>query len=220
MIFVRHAEAEGNFKRLFQGWTDGGLTEKGYIQANIVAKRLNDFDIDVIYSSSLLRTLETSNCINKYKNIDIIKRDGLKEIHGGDWENMPWDELPIKWPEAYFTWENKPHEHKMPKGESMVEFKDRVVSELEDIVNNTQMKNICIVTHGTVIKVLLTYFKKYKLEELLNVDWCDNTAITVVKKEKSDYNVIIQGDAEHLGSEYSTLLNQKWWTDYKKNKKE
>jgi len=29
IIFVRHAEAEGNFKRVFHGWTDGELTEKG-----------------------------------------------------------------------------------------------------------------------------------------------------------------------------------------------
>jgi len=104
LIFVRHAEAEGNVNRRFQGWTDGELTEKGHIQAQKVAKRLKDEKIDVIYSSSLKRTMQTADYISKIKNLPIIRTDKLKEINGGDWENVSFDELPTLWPHEHDTW--------------------------------------------------------------------------------------------------------------------
>ncbi len=40
LIFVRHAEAEGNLNRIFHGWTDADITEKGHIQAKLAAESL------------------------------------------------------------------------------------------------------------------------------------------------------------------------------------
>jgi len=48
LIFVRHAEALGNKIREFHGWTDADITERGHIQARLVAERLADMKIDVI----------------------------------------------------------------------------------------------------------------------------------------------------------------------------
>src|SRR5690242_19842054 len=118
LIFVRHAEAEGNFKRIFHGWSDGEITEKSHIQAAKVAERLKEVDIDVLYSSSLKRTLQTAGYISEAKSLPIIRTDKLKEINGDDWEGQRWDVLPQKWPEEYDTWENKPHLHRMPGGET------------------------------------------------------------------------------------------------------
>jgi len=67
IIFVRHAEAEGNLNRVFHGWTDSSITERGHLQAQRVAQRLKDVDIDVIYSSSLKRTLQTAQYIADVK---------------------------------------------------------------------------------------------------------------------------------------------------------
>ena len=52
LIFVRHAEAEGNLYRIFHGWTDGSITERGHLQAKLVAERLKDTPIDVIFQQS------------------------------------------------------------------------------------------------------------------------------------------------------------------------
>ncbi len=211
LIFVRHAEAEGNFKRIFQGWTDGELTEKGHIQAQLVAERLKNWEIDVIYSSSLKRTMQTAYYISRVKNLPIIRTDKLKEINGGDWEGRPWEELPLKWPFEYDTWENKPHIHKMPNGESMEGFQKRVMDEVLYIIKNNEGKNICIVTHGTVIKSLICYFRGCSLEEMVNIPWCDNTAITVIDYEDGRFSIITEGDASHLEGSLSTLQNQDWW---------
>lgn len=213
LILVRHAEAEGNFKRLFHGWTDSSITEKGHIQAKQVAERLKDVKIDAIYSSSLKRTLQTAEYIARVKGLPIIMTDKLKEINGGDWENKKWEDLPVEWPEEYDTWENKPHIHRMPNGESMEEFQERLLDEIKYIIDKNKGKAICLVTHGTAIKALLCRFYSCTLEEMLRIPWHENTSVTVVDYEDGNFNVVIEGDASHLDSELSTIRNQDWWIE-------
>lgn len=217
LILVRHAEAEGNYKRLFHGWTDGDITEKGHLQAQKLAERLADMDIDVLYSSSLKRTLQTAGYISDIKCLPIIRTDKLKEINGGDWEGVPWDVLPQKWPVEYNTWENKPHIHKMPNGESMEEFQQRLIEEIIYIIESNKGKNICVVTHGTAIKSLMCYFKNCELEEMFNIPWCDNTAVTILDYAEGGFELLLEGDSAHLENELSTIRNQDWWDDYIKS---
>lgn len=216
LIFIRHAEAEGNVGRVFHGWTDSGITEKGHIQAKRLGDRLKDMPIDVLYSSSLKRTLQTAEYIAKAKNLPIIRTDKLKEINGGDWEDMPWEELPKLWPNEYDTWEHTPHLHKMPNGETMEEFLDRLLSEVKYIIDANTGKNVCIVTHGTAIRVMMCVFLGCSREELIDVLWYDNTAVTILDYEDGKYTVIMQGDTCHLDEECTTIENQDWWKEYKK----
>lgn len=217
LIFVRHAEAEGNVTRRFHGWTDGDITEKGHKQAETAAQALMDAKIDVLYSSSLKRTLQTAEYISKLKNLPIIRTDKLREINGGKWEGERWDELQSKWPHEYDTWENKPHLHKMPSGESMSEFQKRLMDEVKYIIANNMGKNICIVTHGTAIRSMMCIFKGCELDAMLSIPWYDNTSITIVEYEDERFRVVLEGDASHLGKELSTLQNQEWWKEYMKN---
>ncbi|AEV68965.1 histidine phosphatase family protein [Acetivibrio clariflavus] len=214
LIFVRHAEAEGNYYRIFHGWTDSGITEKGHVQAKKVAERLKDIDIDVLYSSSLKRTIQTAQYIADIKGLPIIRTDKLKEINGGDWEGQKWDDLPNLWPEEYHTWENEPHIHRMPNGETMKEFQERLINEVMYIINNNKGKNVCIVTHGTAIRALMCHFFHLDLEHMIDIKWYDNTAVSIVDYENERFNVIVEGDASHLDLELSTIQNQKWWKDY------
>ncbi|NLI58882.1 MAG: histidine phosphatase family protein [Clostridium sp.] len=216
LIFVRHAEAEGNLNRIFHGWTDADITEKGHIQAKLAAESLKNRKIDVIYSSSMKRTIKTAEYIAKLKNLPIIRTDKLKEINGGEWEDKRWDDLQELWPEEYDTWQNSPHSHKMPNGENMVEFQKRLIDEVEYIIKNNKGKNICIVTHGTAIRTLVCYFFQWDLSEMIKIKWYDNTSITIVEHDGNGYNVILEGDVSHLGKEFSTIENQEWWIEYNK----
>lgn len=217
LLIVRHAEAEGNVNRKFHGWTDSSITEKGHIQAKLLAEKLKDVDIDVLYSSSLKRTLQTAQYISEAKQLPIIRTDKLKEINGGDWEERTWDELPKLWPKEYETWETSQHIHQMPNGESMSELQDRVSKEIEKIISQNHGKNICIVTHGTAIKTLICYFKKLNLCEMRNIIWHDNTSVTIVDYVDENYEILAEGDASHLTDELSTVKNQDWWEEYSKN---
>lgn len=214
LYLVRHAEAIGNIKRIFHGWTDSQITEKGHIQAKRLADSLKDFEIDTIYSSSLRRTMQTAEYIAKEKKLSLILSDQLKEINGGDWENVNWDNIPEKWPQEYKTWDKTPHIHQMPNGESMCKFQKRIINEISIIINENLGKKICILTHGTAIKTLICYFNNVGLEEMNNIIWHDNTSLTIVEKENDYFKVIKEGDISHLDKEQSTVMNQDWWQDY------
>jgi broad specificity phosphatase PhoE len=219
LIFVRHAEAEGNKIRRFHGWTDSEITEKGHLQAKRVAERLKDTDIDVIYSSSLKRTMQTAAYIAGIKGLPVTTSDSLREINGGDWEDLTWAELEERWPEEYETWENRPYAHKMPNGESMEEFQKRLLDEVMQIIHSNEGKNICIVTHGTAIRAMLCRFRDCTLEGMCDIAWCDNTAITVIDYEDGVFRTITEGDSTHLGNDLGTIVNQDWWEDYMKKVK-
>lgn len=214
LILVRHAEAEGNKIRRFHGWTDSALTEKGHLQAKCVSDRLKDIKIDILYSSSLTRTLQTAEYISKEKCLPIIRTDKLKEINGGDWEDISWNELQERWPEAYETWDNSPHKHQMPNGESMEGFQKRLVDEIMHIIHQNRGKNICIVTHGTALRALICHFRACTLEEMLDIAWCDNTAVTIMDYRDGLFTTVTEGDATHLGSELGTIGDQAWWEEY------
>ncbi|NLY43040.1 MAG: histidine phosphatase family protein [Clostridiaceae bacterium] len=212
LILVRHGEAEGNINRRFHGQTNSSLTPNGHLQAQKLAERLAKEKIDVLYSSDLSRAYDTAKYISKVKNLEIHKIQGLREINGGEWEDVPWDELPIRWPEAYYHWEHQPHLLQMPGGESMENFQRRVVTEIMKIVRENEGKNICVATHGTVIKALLCFFYGVSLEQFTKLKWHDNASITIVHIDEDRYTVVIEGDNMHLG-ELSTLAKQDWWKD-------
>ena len=221
LIFVRHGEAEGNRKKLFHGWTDSELTPKGNQQAQAVAKRLKYQPIDVMYSSPLKRAYRTAQYIAEEKGIMEIKVvDNLKEINAGLWEDMKFDKLPVKWPKEHDVWENKPHLHCMPMGESIKDAFDRTLHEVLHIIKENQGKSVCVVTHGTVLRSLVCHFKGKPFEELATVPWCDNTSITVVEFDDRNFRVCLEGDNSHLCEDLSTFATQDWWKKTENEKSE
>lgn len=125
VILIRHCEAEGNVKQIFQGHTDAPITENGRRQLELLALRLRNTKIDVLYSSPLVRAYETAVAINQYHNLPILQEQGLMELDGGEWEGIPWTDLPEKFPEMAEIWWTAPYEFVSEQGESMRQIYDR-----------------------------------------------------------------------------------------------
>jgi len=212
VYLVRHAEAEGNINRTFQGRTDCGITERGYIQLNLLAERFKKIPIEAVYSSPLKRTIETAKAVNKHHNHEIIKVDGIIEINGGVFENVHWDTLPDMYPEAYELWATKHYAFEVENGESMKTVYDRMKNSITQIVSDNIGKTIAIVSHGCAIRNFLCYANNFPFEEIDTLEWCDNTGICKLEFD-IDYvpKVIYQNDSSHLGDEYSTFAHQTWW---------
>ena len=213
VIFIRHGEARGNVERRFHGHFDSALTDNGRRQIMLLAKRLENEPIDVIYSSDLQRAIDTAREVAKLKHLDINIDPNLREIFGGDWEDVPWDDLPVNFSESYEHWLTEPHLLKMPGGESMLEFQMRVKMAVRGIIEKNRGENILIATHGTVIKVLVCGYLGMELSEMPSMKWYDNASVTIVDvDDEGKYNVVLEGDNSHLG-EYSTLEKQTWWRE-------
>ena len=80
IYLVRHCEAMGNHKRLFQGSTDCDISEIGAKQLEYLKVRFREIKLDAVYSSPLLRAQKTAESIACGKGISVITRKNLIPI--------------------------------------------------------------------------------------------------------------------------------------------
>lgn len=217
---VRHAEARGNLERIFQGQTDSDVTEKGLLQLAALAEYFKNIRLDAVYSSDLKRAVMTARYVNSHAGLEIRTDPRLREIHGGLWENVHFDELPVRFPEAYRTWEHQPHLHKMPQGESMEDVYRRMVEAITDIARAHRGQNVAVVSHGAAIRTLRTFALGLPLSQLNDMLWCENTAVTVIDfDDKMRPHLTVNGDASHISDELSTVRRQRWYLKLKEKAK-
>lgn len=160
IILVRHGETQLNAEGVFFGIKDPTLNEKGKIQAEESKKTIEKLEYDKIYSSDLLRALETAEIIN-IKNMEIEKSQKLRELNFGIFEGYKYNELKELYPEqlkkSEIDWKNYNYE----TGESVRELQERAVSFIEEL---DLEKNNLIVTHWGVINTILSHYFSTELE--------------------------------------------------------
>lgn len=212
IYLIRHGEAMGNVDGIFQGHTDCEISSKGKIQLECLKERCKEIEYDVIFSSPLKRAIETAEAVNFYHDLPIQTDKGLMEINGGIFEGKKWDELPNLYPEAYDLWTNQHSKFTVEDGESMESVFNRITLTVTKLAARNRGKKIAIVSHGCAIRNFLCYANDKTIDEIDEIAWSDNTAIS---KIEFDHNlkptIIFQNDASHLDRETSTLEHQTWW---------
>ena len=86
LVIVRHAESQNNIIKSDNPIPDPELTDLGREQIRLVAQRLAPERFDRIFSSPMIRTLETANAIASANpgNPKIEVFSDLREIRGSD----------------------------------------------------------------------------------------------------------------------------------------
>ncbi len=90
-LLVRHGYTEWIEKELLHGISDLPLSEFGFKQAELTAQYLKDTKIDRLYSSPLLRTMQTAEKISKVSGTPILPLADLIE------EDYGWQEGKRDW---------------------------------------------------------------------------------------------------------------------------
>ncbi len=212
IILVRHAEAEGNAKRLFQGHSNAAVSEKGHKQLDLLALRCRNMACTAIYTSPLRRAKETAEAIRKFHAVPLYFEDGLMEINGGVWEGKPWKDLPNLYPESARHWSMEPWNFAPEGGETMHQVYDRIYQTVLEIASRHAGETVFVVSHGCAIRNLLCRLKYNDIEKLNEIIWCDNTAVTYIDfDDQLTPSLTMESDASHLDASTSTLANQVWW---------
>ena len=212
LIIVRHCESTGNVERIFCGLTDAGVTENGVRQLDFLAERMRCQKLDAIYTSPLIRAKKTAQAVNRHHGLPVYEEDGLKEINGGCWEGEVWESLPQKFPIDAYNWNLSPKDFAPKDGESMADCYARVWRSARKIARRHQGGMVCAVSHGCAIRNLLCRAEFGDISRLLEVEWCDNTAVSVIEfDENFRPSVVLKNDSSHLTDDYSTIKKQNWW---------
>ncbi|MBO4897327.1 MAG: histidine phosphatase family protein [Clostridia bacterium] len=199
LYIIRHGESRGNLEDRFVGYSDWGLTEKGFEQARRLGEYMKGVEIDAVYSSDLIRAVDTAKPFADYKGLHIIKRKDLREINGGDWEEMTFEEISKRNPEEFAAWKYDFLNAITIGGETIRELSERVYREMDKIARENDGKRVAVVFHATAIKVFLDRLGDHD-------GWVPNASVTTVSYENGKFSVTDKGYADFLDG-LITVLN-------------
>jgi len=156
IFFIRHAETD--MAGTFCGHSDPDLNERGHSQVCALIDRLRGEDIGAVYTSDLRRAHTTARAISKSSAVNCIVRPALREINFGRWEGLAWNEIEQQDDEYARRWIVEHPNLTPPGGESILDFEQRVLNEVEFLSAQTKTYNIAIVTHAGVLRTVLCAF--------------------------------------------------------------
>lgn len=153
VYFIRHGQSMTNMQKRCGGWTQCPLSDLGMEQAKSLAPILKDIHFDRIYSSDLLRTVQTAK--NAIPGCEPEQRWELREIGVGSTQEVLHTELREKYGHA-FTDAVKNHDYTPFGGENDQMIRERVHSFMREL-ETVQAENIAVVgSEGTILH-MLTY---------------------------------------------------------------
>ena len=117
LILVRHGETTMNLQKLYYGFLDADLTEKGIEQVKSAREILKNMDYDEIYSSDLKRAYKTAEIIN-HKGLEIKVSKEIRELNFGIFEGYTYQELKEKYPKELLISQKEWKTYNFENGES------------------------------------------------------------------------------------------------------
>ena len=150
LFVLRHGETNENITGMMQGDMDTVLNEKGCNQALSVRDKVLESNIDLVISSPKKRAIKTAELAAP--NIPLILDDRLRSRNHGEFEGMRRDEININ------DYWNIKKNNQYIKAESVQDLFDRVESLLKDVKEKYNDKNVLLVTHSGIVRILYYYF--------------------------------------------------------------
>ena len=152
ILLARHGETDWNAVGRWQGHTDRALTDLGRRQAAELAERLANVEIDAIYSSDLLRAIETAAPVAKQLGLPLRTLAELREVDVGTWAGLTRDEVAERFPDGFRRWSE--WETGWDDGETYDELGERVVAAVLRLAGEHEGERILVVSHGGAIRAL------------------------------------------------------------------
>ncbi len=167
LIIVRHGVTLENATNIAQGQTDGTLSAEGKAANEQLGRELQQHFFNSIYSSPLGRAVQTAETIQRYNpHTHLIMDHRLMERHLGILQEKPY---PVPYSEADIY-------EGMETAASMA---TRLNEFVEEIKNKHRDETIVLVSHGYLIKVLLSILHGWPVQDFYKVKLMENSSFAV-----------------------------------------
>ena len=184
IFLVRHGQDTDNAEGILNGRRDTELTALGREQAKTVANKLKDDNIQIIYSSPLKRTLQTAKIIAKELNIEeVIIEEGLIEREFGILTGKYLTDMP-KYTNKILKTEKVNYFLKVEGSEDFPILYKRAKMVLSKLQKNQGNKNILIITHGDIGKMIRAAYHNWFWKDALKTSYFDNTGVLKLSTRK------------------------------------
>ena len=177
IFLVRHGQDADNEQRILNGRRDTELTELGREQARQVAEKLKDNNIQVIYASPLKWAYETARIIATALGIDeVISDEHLMEREFGILTGKPIADI-SKYTDKILLTDRVTYFLEAEGVEDFPALIQRAKKILEEVNERHNNKNILIVTHGDIGKMIRAVYHNWTWEQGLTTGYFQNTEI-------------------------------------------
>ncbi|MEX1019050.1 MAG: MSMEG_4193 family putative phosphomutase [Litorilinea sp.] len=157
VLLIRHGENDWVGTDRLAGRTPHvHLNEKGREQALRIAEALAEQPVAAIYSSPLVRCIETAQPAAERLGLTVQEEPGVIEVDYGEWRGGNLKEL-SKLPEWQLVQHN-PSSFRFPGGETLHEVQSRAVNTLESMRVRHPNQVVAIYSHGDVIRTTLAHY--------------------------------------------------------------
>jgi len=190
---VRHGETVMNTQKIMQGHIDSPLTEKGVSQARQAKRLLKDVLFHHAASSDLLRAKRTAEIIAEGRNLDVQTHELLREMHFGKFEGKKLsyflEELKDKISERDEMDEEAQMSYKIdPLIESYEEASTRMLTYIQQAVNEFSGKTVLVVSHSAMIRSTLVRIGYARSHELPSGS-IKNASYVVLESDGNEFAV-------------------------------
>ena len=199
IYLVRHGETEWNKIRRFQGRSNLPLNHEGKKQARALALALKNTSLMAIYTSPLVRALQTARLIKDFHpSAPILEENGFIEMDLGEFDGMKVQDWAKQYPDTRKAWNENPASVKMPGGESLGEVQDRASKALERITQlHPPDDTILISSHNFVNLTILCDLLNIPLDRFRELRQ-ENAAFNLICKKGGQLHVKLLNERSHL----------------------
>ncbi len=197
LLFVRHGQTNTTVDDAFCGVTEVPLTPMGRRQAQALAERLRHVHIDALYCSPQQRALETATPIAGVLGLEISRRDELREMDFGVWENHPPTELLKEYPQLIQGWNKGLWMGNPPGGETRQAVIARVVPCIIELLGAHMGKTLLVVSHRTTLRLLIGHMLDMALSSSRRME-VSPASLTELHVTEDQVRLIFFNDTSHL----------------------
>ena len=213
LILLRHGQSVWNKLNLFTGWVDIPLSLEGIEESVKAGKAMADFNVDVVYTSGLIRSQTTASLAMAYNQtgkipcvqhenkdlsalwhqkgaqngslIPLYIAEELNERMYGDLQGKNKEQMVKEFGADQVKIWRRSYHVSPPGGESLAKTAERSVSFFINriMVDLMAGKDVFVCAHGNSLRAIVMYIEKLSEEEVLELNLATGSLKTYEYKE-------------------------------------
>lgn len=158
IYLLRHGATTANREvpyRLQGRGSDLPLDEIGRMQAHAASRAMEHIELQAIYSSPLLRAIQTAEILAGPRSLTVLIAPELVEGDVGRWEGLTWEQAALRDPAEHRRFLDDPGTTPYPDGESFLDVQGRATPAIGRIAARHIGAAIAIVGHNILNRAYL-----------------------------------------------------------------
>jgi 2,3-bisphosphoglycerate-dependent phosphoglycerate mutase len=197
LCIVRHGETDWNAARRIQGHVDIPLNVVGHSQAAATAHGIVGEKFAAIYSSDLIRTMQTANTLAGIAGVQVQAEPGLRERHFGRMQGMTYEEIQAQDVVEAARFRQRDPYYDFGGGETLIAFADRIHATVERLATTHPGQTLLLVTHGGVLDIIHRRISGRGLSAPRDFT-VPNAALNWIEIDPKGWRLLSWADRKHL----------------------